>query len=215
MIDRLHVCSGSRPANMRRAQEVWMKRGRMGAIILLSCILAVGLFAACNGESGVSEPGPKPDDNRPGGAQVLPPQPQGGDQPVTSGVTPAVPLPTEGAGSGLTPGPGEPTLPGSTPEGAAPDELPSPDPNAAVIAGKVTGKDGKILVGARVGVTKGTAPVPEIINVTNEKGIYIWALPAGTFTLTAFMDGYADQSQEITVEIGKVYALNFTLEPKP
>lgn len=83
------------------------------------------------------------------------------------------------------------------------------------VIGVVTDETGRVLQEATIAVTAGTAPVPEMAMVTNEKGEYIWVLPAGTFTLTVHKDGYQPQSKEVNVTEGEATSLNFTLLPEP
>lgn len=83
------------------------------------------------------------------------------------------------------------------------------------VIGVVTDETGRVLQEATIAVTAGTAPVPEMAMVTNEKGEYIWGLPAGTFTLTVHKDGYQPQSKEVNVTEGEATSLNFTLLPEP
>src|SRR5512133_2987307 len=173
-------------------EEVGMKRGRMSIFLLVSCVLLVGLLAACNtlrssspsfgapgngsapGE-GTTEPEQQPD----GSVLPLAPQPDDNYQSVTA--------PTDAAGqtapdAQVTSGPGELLAPDQTQEGATPDDLPQPDPKVAIVTGIVTGKDGQPSCLADIGSPRATAPVPEKSSLTNEAGRYIWRLPAGTFT---------------------------------
>ena len=83
------------------------------------------------------------------------------------------------------------------------------------VTGIVTDAAGKPLANVGIGVSKGTAPVPEVLVLSDQDGKYTWNLPAGTFTLTANSDGYQALSQEVTVKYGKTVQLNFKLDKLP
>ncbi len=83
------------------------------------------------------------------------------------------------------------------------------------VKGKVTDAAGNPIVAAGVAVTKSSTGVPEILVLSNEKGEYVWELPAGEFTLTAHLDGYADESKDIALKEGQTLELNFQLEKQP
>jgi hypothetical protein len=83
------------------------------------------------------------------------------------------------------------------------------------VIGTITDTEGNPLSGAGIGVTSGTAPVPEILVLSGDNGKYIWKLPPGTFTLTARKDGYKDLSQDVTVKAGETVQLDFKLEKLP
>lgn len=83
------------------------------------------------------------------------------------------------------------------------------------VAGIVTDMDGNPLADVGIAVTKGTAPYPEILVLSEEDGKYTWSLPAGTFTLTARKDGYKELSLEVTVKEGETARLDFKLEKLP
>jgi hypothetical protein len=80
------------------------------------------------------------------------------------------------------------------------------------VIGTVYDETGKPLVEAGVAVTKGTAPFPEILMVTDQQGRYRWGLPAGKFTLAVTQDHYKQLAQEVEVKKGQTVQLDFKLQ---
>lgn len=81
--------------------------------------------------------------------------------------------------------------------------------STATIEGRVVDAEtGDPLVGANlqaVGTERGTA--------TNAEGRYSLSVPAGSVTLRASFVGFSARQQELTVEAGETYELNFSLPP--
>jgi len=82
----------------------------------------------------------------------------------------------------------------------------------AGVRGTVTDTAGNPLAEVGVAVTAATSPVPEMLSLTAPDGSYSWPLPAGTFSLTANLDGFQAQTLEVAVPEGGTVDLNFTLE---
>lgn len=102
-------------------------------------------------------------------------------------------------------------------EGAAtaPAE-PSPEAVATrpstVITGRVVDTDGKPVVDAAVSIPSGSAPVPKMAIFTDADGLYSWYVPAGTFTVEVYRDGYVTQQSEVTIGDGESVELDFTMQ---
>lgn len=125
-------------------------------------------------------------------------EPSGGevpDQPTTGGAEGAAPLE-------------------STAESGEEDASDPAAPPTTQIKGRITDPDGSPIVDVSVAVVSGTAPVPEMAVFTDAAGIYVWRVPAGTFTLEAYRDGYQTEEQEVTIEAGETITLDFTLTPR-
>jgi hypothetical protein len=79
----------------------------------------------------------------------------------------------------------------------------TPEKENGSIIGKVVDKDGKSLVGVKVGIINGTTSFPKMIIVTNENGVFEFPnMLQGTFVLATYFGGDIIETETVTVEEG-------------
>jgi len=87
--------------------------------------------------------------------------------------------------------------------------------NMNSIEGKVTDETHRPIQGVGIGIDHTTAkgPIPELLPISNEEGKFAWpALPPGTYTLRATLDGYQSQTQTVEVKEGATAKVEFVLQ---
>lgn len=80
------------------------------------------------------------------------------------------------------------------------------------IVGYVFDLNGKPLDEAIVAISQSSVAVPEMVEITNIKGEYVWFVPAGSFEVTVHKDGYVSKSSQVTVGVNEMVSLDFNLE---
>jgi hypothetical protein len=83
-------------------------------------------------------------------------------------------------------------------------------PSNGYLAGTVTSTSGSALEGATLSADDGLGHI--ISDTTDASGYYTMTLPAGTYTVTASLEGYVSQLQSASIIAGETTTLDFALQ---
>lgn len=86
------------------------------------------------------------------------------------------------------------------------------------LTGKVTTRNGQVVIGAMIiptPLTMATPPIPDIAITTDTNGRYEWPLKPGPYQITAFSDGFRKHTRNIEIKANQVSTLDFFLDKLP